>query len=154
MLSKDYRQVLLDYISEHASDWVLLECHQTAKREYEEAYVTVTNILLTEKKRIKAVANTGGILTTSSTTDGVTTTDTIELKEDIIPLIPDTELPNKFGSTGKSCVDVLKRKSSPMTLADIAKVAGKSITLIKPQVALGVKRNLIKQIRTDLFEVK
>lgn len=139
MLNSDDRNILLKYLTDSASDTVLVEAFENARRENEHSTLIVANysLLLKRKDKPPFIIPVETVLTTT-----------------ITPLIPDADLPSKMTVVAHELIAVLKRKNAPMNLAHIAKDANRSLNQAKPQLAVAVKRGLVKQLMNDLFEVK
>lgn len=147
MLKNEQRAALLEYLTAEASDSVLVEAFENAQRENKHNFLVASNQWLAAKKKNKEEHPTAIIADPQ-----IPLTD-IPSAQIVVPLVIKTDLPTKLTAVGRELIDVLKRKGAPMCLADIAKSAQRSISQAKPQLALAVHRKLVKQPRTDLFEV-
>lgn len=141
MLKTEDRATIISYLSTSASDAVIIEAFENARRENSHALITLVNYQ-NEMRSLKARKDTS---TKEEQSPPVAT-------ELITPLVSDVLMPSKLTAVGKELIDVLKRADKPMVLADIAKAAHRSITQARPQLAVAVKRKLVVQLRTDLFE--
>lgn len=137
MLKIEERQTLIDYLTTSASDVVIVEAFENARRENSHVLITLVNYR--NETRVKNVLVTAPLPTGA---------------EPITPLIPANELPSKLTVIGNSCIETLRRRGQSASLAQIAGDHKWSVIQTKPQLALAVARGLVTQLASDKFEVK
>ena len=140
MLNTEDRTTLVNYLAASASDAVIVEAFENARRENSHALVTLVNYqneVRSSKARKEKVIETATVVTANT--------------EPIVLLVPDDKLPSKLTAVGQLIIAALKRANRTMALAEISRHVNRPIAQIRPQLALAVKRKLVAQIKTDLF---
>lgn len=143
MLNTEDRTTLVNYLAASASDAVIVEAFENARRENSHALVTLVNYqneLRSSKARKEKVIETAPVQETVAAT-----------METVNPLLPDDKLPSKLTVVGQEIISALKRADDNLKLGDISRLVNRSATQVRPQLALAVKRKLVAQIKTDLF---
>lgn len=145
MLNTEDRTTIVNYLASDASDAVIVEAFENARRENSHALVTLVNYqneLRSSKARKEKVVETAPVQETVVTT-----------METVNPLLPDDKLPSKLTVVGQEVIAALTRVNIPASMHQISKLTARSVTQIRPQLALAIKRGLITHLRNDLFTV-
>lgn len=140
MLSPERRKVFLDYLTEHASDAVLLEAVECAEREYTAAYLKSTNMSLKKKAPLSDMPPAQSAAETSAA----------KSQEKFEPLYKG-ELPKKLAAVGQACLAVIKRRNR-VSVQEIGSSVGRDKKQILPQLALAESRGFIRQVSATEYE--
>jgi hypothetical protein len=149
MLTQSERQLLLDYLSKHGSDTVLLDAYRQAYRERSDATAHLAEL---KKNAPKGNREPLDIETIEGDRKPFVS------KPPAIPDVPKTsfysgELPKKLGKVGKEAIAWLKRQQSGKSLSQIRMGADYPEGKLKPQLALAIARELVVY-NGELFEAK